>query len=336
MTTIADVAARAGVSKATASRALSGSGYVSAETRARVERAAQDLAYVAHSSATNLATGRTQTVGVIMPSVDRWYFAELLSGLQRALVEARLDLVLYNAAEGSADRERMLDHALARRRVDGIIAVCVQPGAHELERLEAARLPLVTVGPFYERSSAISIDDVAAARVATEHLIDLGHEDIAFLGGIPDPDRFGIGDKRRSEGYRVSMTAAGLVERIRTIPASSTIPDAFAAAVDLLADRRHRPTAIVAVCDEAAIGAIIAARRLGIGMPAELSVVGIDDHRYAEMFALTTIRQSPVSQGQEAVRLLRSRMADPGGAAEHVIAPSSLVVRSSTAAPRQV
>ncbi|WP_424937604.1 MULTISPECIES: LacI family DNA-binding transcriptional regulator [Bacteria] len=334
MTTIADVAARAGVSKATASRALSGHGYVSPPTRERVERAAQELSYIAHSGATNLATGRMQTVGVIMPSVDRWYFAELLSGLQQALVAAQLDLVLYNAPEGSSDRERMLDHALSRRRFDGIIAVCVQPGADELDRLEAAGLPLVTVGPFHERSSAVSIDDVAAARVATEHLIDLGHEDIAFLGGIPEPDRFGIGDEWRAAGYRSSMIAAGLEGRIREVPAASTIPDAFIAAVDLLADRRHRPTALVAVCDESAIGTIVAARRLGIGVPSELSIVGIDDHRYAEMFALTTIRQNPLAQGVEAVRLLRDRMAEPEGAAEHVLAPSSLVVRSSTAGPR--
>jgi len=334
MTTIADVAARAGVSKATASRALSGHGYVSPLTRERVERAAQELSYIAHSGATNLATGRMQTVGVIMPSVDRWYFAELLAGLQQALVDAQLDLVLYNAPEGSPARERMLDHALSRRRFDGIIAVCVQPGTDELERLEAAGLPLVTVGPFHERSSAVSIDDPAAARVATEHLIDLGHEDIAFLGGIPEPDRFGIGDEWRAAGYRAAMGSAGLADRIREVPAASTIPDAFTAAVDLLADRRRRPTAIVAVCDESAIGTIVAARRLGIGVPSELSVVGIDDHRYAEMFALTTIRQNPLAQGAEAVRLLLDRMADPEGAAEHVLAPSSLVVRSSTAGPR--
>src|SRR5690606_28844516 len=87
MSTIADVAARAGVSKATASRALSGRGYVSEDTRARVQRAADALSYVAHSSATSLATGRTQTVGMIVPAVGRWFFSELISGAQEALLE---------------------------------------------------------------------------------------------------------------------------------------------------------------------------------------------------------------------------------------------------------
>ncbi|MDQ4214342.1 LacI family DNA-binding transcriptional regulator [Microbacterium capsulatum] len=334
MTGIIDVALRAGVAKSTASRALSGNGYVSAETRERVERAARELAYSAHSSASSLATGRTSTIGVIMPMADRWYFAELLAGLQQALVDHGLDLTLYGAAEGSAERARMLDHALAGRRFDGIIAVCLQPGAHEFERLTATGLPLVSVGPFSEHASTVTIDDVAASRVATEHLIDLGHEDIAFLGDVVDGDRFSFGERKRLEGYRQAMTAAGLEDRIRALRTPSTIPEAFATTAALLADRRQRPTAITAVCDEAAIGALIAAGRLGIGVPNELSVTGIDDHRYAEMFGLTTIRQTPQQQGAEAVRLLRARMLDRESPIEHVSAPASLVVRSSTAPPR--
>jgi len=334
VTGIIDVALRAGVAKSTASRALSGNGYVSAETRERVERAARELAYSAHSSASSLATGRTSTIGVIMPMADRWYFAELLAGLQQALIADGLDLALYGAAEGSAERARMLDHALAGRRFDGIIAVCLQPGAHELERLAGTGLPLVSVGPFAERADTVTIDDVATARVATEHLIDLGHEDIAFLGDAEDADRFSFGERKRLDGYRQAMAAAGLEDRIRAVPTQSTIPEAFATAAALLADRRRRPTAIAAVCDEAAVGAIIAAQRLGIGVPSELSVIGIDDHRYAEMFSLTTIRQNPREQGIEAVRLLQARMQDPAAPLEHVISPATLVARQSTAAPR--
>jgi DNA-binding LacI/PurR family transcriptional regulator len=328
---IDEVARRAGVAKSTASRALSGRGYVSEETRERVVRAALELAYVADSSATRLATGRTSTIGVIMPSVDRWYFAELLSGLQQALIEHGLDLTLYGAAEGSSERARMLDHALAARRFDGIIAVCLQPGAHELERLAATGLPLVSVGPFAEHASSVTIDDAAAARVATEHLLALGHEDIVFLGGEPDAKHFSIGELQRVDGYREAMIAAGLGSRARTVSTNSTMPEAFEAAAVMLADRRQRPTAVVAVCDETAIGAIIAARRLGVSVPGELSVVGIDDHIHAEMFALTTLRQSPHEQSQEAVRLLVDRMTDPMSDIEHVIAPASLIIRSSTA-----
>ncbi|MPS76324.1 MAG: LacI family transcriptional regulator, partial [Microbacterium sp.] len=146
MSTIADVASRAGVSKATASRALSGRGYVSDETRQRVMDAADDLAYVAHSSATSLATGRTQTVGLVMPPIDRWFFAELLAGVQESLLSVDYDLSLYGVPEGTQTRERLFETVLPGRRFDGIIAVGIQPSARELERLHRTGRPLVSVG----------------------------------------------------------------------------------------------------------------------------------------------------------------------------------------------
>ncbi len=330
MSTIADVAARAGVSKATASRALSGRGYVSPETRQRVADAADELAYVAHSSATSLATGRTGTIAVIVPSIERWFFAELVSGIQEALLDADQDLALYGIREGSRTRERVFEEVLPRRRFDGLIAAGIQPSAHELERLIRLERPLVSIGPYAEGASAVSIDDTAAARIATEHLLDLGHTAIAFIGGAGHAGS-SIGDARRLLGYREAMDAAGADARI--CGADSTMPGGYAAGVDLLSDRRARPTAIVGVCDEAAIGAIIAARRLGIAVPAQLSVVGIDDHRDAEMFSLTTIRQLPREQGREAVRLLLAQLEDPDAGIEHFAAASALVMRSSTSVP---
>lgn len=334
MTTIADVAARAGVSKATASRALSGGGYVSTATRERVRTAARELAYVAHSSATSLATGRSFSVGVIMPEPDRWFFAQLLSGIQDELFSSGYDLVLYGIQEGSAERRRLFEQVLPRRRLDGIVAVGIQPSARELQRLVQVGSPLVTIGAYSEDASAVSIDDVAAARIATEHLIDLGHRDIVFLGARTDAATHAYGDQRRLEGYMAAMTDAGLEPGIRHAPGEPTMPGGYEAGVRTLGDRQNRPTAFVAVCDEAAIGGIIATRRLGLSVPAEISIVGIDDHAHAEMFSLTTVRQHPRAQGVAAVELLHRRMADPEAEPERVVMASELVVRSSTAAPR--
>ncbi|WP_286303191.1 LacI family DNA-binding transcriptional regulator [Microbacterium suwonense] len=112
MSTIADVAARAGVSKATASRALSGGGYVSDAARTRVLTAASELDYIAHSSAMSLATGRSLSVGVILPALDRWFFTELLAGIQDELLASGLDLVLYGIGEGTAERARLFEKVL--------------------------------------------------------------------------------------------------------------------------------------------------------------------------------------------------------------------------------
>lgn len=334
MSTIADVAARAGVSKATASRALSGRGYVSATTRRKVEKAAQELAYIGHASATSLATGRTRTVAVLLPPIHSWYFTQLLDGIGESLLAFDHDLLLYGNRADPDEHAKVFEQMLPRRRFDGIIAAGIQPGTHELERLLSLERPVVTIGSPSGRCSAISIDEDATARIATEHLIELGHEDIAFIGGSAHASTLAVGDAHRVEGYRRAMTAAGLSERIRHAPADPTMSGGYEAAADLLGDRRSRPTALVGVCDEAAIGATIAARRLGIAVPTELSVIGIDDHEHAGMFTLTTIRQNPRDQGREAVRLLRRHVENPGAPIEHVVAPSSLVVRNSTAVPR--
>jgi DNA-binding LacI/PurR family transcriptional regulator len=332
MAGIADVARAAGVSKSTASRALTGTGYVSDETRTRVQSAAASLGYVPTTSAVSLVTGRTQTIGVVMPTLDRWFFARVLEGIQDALLERHYDLALYGATPDSEARREMFEHFLARKRFDGLIAVGIEPSAHELERLVAFGKPIVSVGGYDVGTNAVSIDDQAAGRIATEHLIGLGHRSITFLGGDPDRRHTSYGDRRRLTGYRMAMREAGLEASADHVRSEVTMPGGYSAAVDLLSDRRTRPTAIVGVCDEVAVGAVIAARRLGIRVPEHLSVVGIDDHAYAEMFSLTTLQQKPHQQGRAAVQLLMWQLDDPDAPTHRIYESSPLIVRSSTGA----
>ena len=325
----ADVAARAGVSKATASRALSGAGYVSDDTRRRVRDAAAELGYVPSAGAVGLATGRTQNISVVMPYLNRWFFAEVLEGIQRALLEEGLDLTLYDAKPGTAGRTRIFDDYLARKRFDGLIAVGLEPVDHELERLTRIGRPIVSVVGEGDRTSLVAVDDDHAARRATEHLIGLGHREIVFIGGTPTAHWAHV-DQQRLAGYRDAMGEAGLSGHVRHAASEVSLPGGYAAAVDLLGEARGRPTALVGVCDEVAIGAIIAARRLGINVPAELSVVGIDDHELAEMFALTTLQQVPREQGAAAVGVLLAEIAAPDRPRSIIRMPSRLVVRNST------
>lgn len=326
---IADVAARAGVSKSTASRALSGSGYVSPDTRDRVLAAAAALDYTPSRNAQSLTTGRTETVGVVLPYVNRWFFSEVLEGIQHALLERGLDLTLYDAKPGTPGRARIFNDYLARKRFDGLIAVGLEPEREELERMLSLGKPVVSVVGNDPRTSVIGVDDAEAGRRATQHLLTLGHRDIVYLGAT------GTGrphvESERLAGYTAAMGEAGLGDRVRHAPSSLSLPDGYAAAVDLLSDSERRPTAIVAACDEVAIGAIVAARRLGILVPAQLSVIGIDDHELADMFSLTTLRQVPREQGIEAVDLLVGHFERPDAEPVTVRLKPRLVVRSSTA-----
>ncbi|WP_314507715.1 LacI family DNA-binding transcriptional regulator [uncultured Microbacterium sp.] len=331
MSGIAEVARLAGVSKSTASRALGATGYVSEDTRRRVHDAAASIGYVPSTSAVSLATGRTQNVGVVMPYVNRWFFAEVLEGIQQSLLEQGLDLTLYDAKPGSDGRHRIFEDFLARKRFDGLIAVGLEPDHQEIDRLVTIGRPIVSVVGSGDATTVVEIDDDYVARRATEHLIALGHREIAFLGGGTTTHWAQV-DRRRLNGYLSAMEGAGLAEHVVHIFSEVTLPGGYASAVDALGDSRARPTAIVATCDEVAIGAIIAARRLGVQVPSDLSVIGIDDHEFADMFALTTLRQSPREQGRVAVDLLLAHLDDPSLATRTVRMQAQLVVRNSTAA----
>ena len=186
MSAIADVARLAGVSKSTASRALSGRGYVSEGTRSRVVQAASNLGYVVSSNASSLVTGRTRNVGVVIPFINRWYFAETLEGIESALIGAGYDLTLYRLSEDADQRRRVFDYFLVRKRVDAVIAVGIALTTHEVDMLLSLGKPIVGVGGNIEGISTLSIDDVSAARFMTEHLVSLGHTRIMHLGGDRD------------------------------------------------------------------------------------------------------------------------------------------------------
>jgi DNA-binding LacI/PurR family transcriptional regulator len=332
---LSEVARRAGVSKATASRALSDRGRVAPETRDRVRQAALDLGFVASSSAASLVTGRTRTVGVVTPHINRWYFAEVLEGVEERLIEAGSDLTLYRLSERPDQRRRVFEYFLRRKRVDAVVTIGVALTTDEVAMLHSLRRPILGLGGAVDGITTMSLDDVAASRLATEHLLSLGHRRIVHLGGGHDEQPQFHAHAARLEGFRAALSEAEIESEgddLRVTP--YTIPGGYEAALELLAHPRDRPTAIVAGCDEIAIGVITAARQLGIHVPAELSVVGIDDHSLAAMFGLTTVRHDPRAQGRQAVDAVLAEadreLLEPARA---LTIPMTLRVRSSTTAP---
>lgn len=335
MTSIRDVAALAKVSTATASRALSGRGPVSREARERVLRASAELRFVPSANAAGLASGRSRNIGVIVPGVDRWFFAKVVRAISEELLDRGYDLSLYTTGGSHDHQEKVLEDYLLRQRLDAVVPVALELSRAELEHLLSIGRPIVGVGGAMPGAFTVGIDQEAAGALATAHLIGLGHRSIAHLTAGADPLRdFALTGTRHS-GYEREMTAAGLEVRAdRVVVSDFTLNDAYARASALLAGP-DRPTAVFAASDEMAVGTILAARDLGLRVPQDVSVVGVDGHEMGEVLGLTTVRQFPERQGARAAALLMERLGPDGPAREphHETIPTEFTVRSSTSAP---
>ncbi|MGN7979332.1 LacI family DNA-binding transcriptional regulator [Microbacterium sp. 22195] len=331
MVSIDEVAKLAGVSTATVSRALSGRGHVSAGARDRVHVAAETLGYVVSSRASSLASGRTQNVGVIVPFLDRWFFSTVLSGATSALMRAGYDITLYNITADAAVRHEVFSTFLRRQRVDAVVAVSIELDDDETGQLLDLGLPVIAIGGPNPRLRTLTVDDTAVARLATDHLIGLGHRDIAHIGANPEFDiDFHIPTQRRL-GFEQALTDAGITPNHAFLePADFTVDGGFRAAKQLLGRPGPRPTAIFAASDEMAIGAILAARDLGFRVPQDLSIVGIDGHELGEFFQLTTVDQFPMAQGERAAQAILAQL-EGGADAPGGELPYELIVRGTTA-----
>lgn len=338
MVGIDEVARRAGVSTATVSRALSGRGHVADTTRERVASAAHELGYVVSSSASSLATGRTRNIGVVVPFLNRWFYTSVVEGAQRRLMQYGYDLTLYNLSGEENEREKVFEHFLLRQRVDAVIAVSLELRPEEVDSLHALGKPLVGVGGPIPGVPTLSIDDVGVSRLATEHLLSLGHTVIGHIGGDVDAEMSFHMPTNRRLGWEAALHEAGVEPRPELyFPSVFTMESGYVAAKQMLGDPRLRPTAAVVASDEMAIGVMLAARDMGLEVPHDLSVVGIDDHELAAFFGLTTIAQFPERQGERAVELLMRELEQSRGQDEptNLPLPFDLVVRSSTARPRK-
>ena len=337
-TTIKDVASRAGVSPSSVSRSLRGIGGVSSSTAERVREAAQELGYSVSPAAYRLATGRTGTVAIVMPYLTRWFYAELLGGAEQAIREAGLDLLLYHVS-GTEMRQRYFSSGLLRKRVDGVLIATLALTEPEIAALASLDVPVCMVGATVEGFSSVRVDDVESASMAVQHLINLGHEQIAIISGDPnEPLHFTVPLPRR-DGYRASLLAAGLPMTVELeAHGPFTVEGGDEATMELLS-RRALPTAIFAECDEMAFGVLRALSRVGLRVPGDVSVVGFDDHPMAPYFDLTTVVQDVRGQGRRIAQHLveavsRAAQGLPPEPVE-LRASTHLVVRGTTAVARR-
>ncbi|MGN7189098.1 LacI family DNA-binding transcriptional regulator [Microbacterium enclense] len=332
MVGIDDVARAAGVSTATVSRALSGRGAVSTATRDRVLSAAGRLGYVVSAAASSLATGRTRAVGVVVPFLDRWFFSTVLAGISDALVRRGYDITLYSVSADAAERRRVFDDHLRRRRIDAVITIALELDAEESVSLRGLGVPIVAIAGPHPLLTTLTVDDLAVGRLATAHLLGLGHRRLAHIGADAVTDAASSVPTLRRRGFEDSLAEAGITQ-YDVEPADFTIDGGSRAAARLLA-RDDRPTALFAASDEMAIGAILAARELSLRVPDDVSIIGVDGHELGRWFGLTTVDQFARGQGERAAEAVLSALDGAQPAPGRGTLPFELVDRGSTAAPR--
>ncbi|MGO4188196.1 LacI family DNA-binding transcriptional regulator [Pseudarthrobacter sp. TAF60_1] len=331
---IEDVAAAAGVSTATVSRAVRGLPRVSPATREKILEVAEALGYVASSSASGLATGRTRTMGVLAPFVSRWFFSKAIEGADRELHARQYNLSLFNLGGHGSHRERLFSKTMVYKQIDALLVLCMALTPDELDHLQKIDIPLIVVGGHVEECAYIGIDDYAASSTAVRHLIDLGHRDIALLHGDADTDLNFDVPRVRIQAFKDVMGAAVLPVRPEWDEwGDFTLRSGQEAFRRLWAQPGSKPTAIFCASDEMAMGVIFEAARAGVRVPEDLSVVGIDDHDFADAMGLTTVRQRPDEQAELATKMLLDELNGVAGAVRSAVAPHQLIVRRTTAAP---
>ena len=335
MATLSEIATRAGVSVSVASRVLNGDPTVRTrpETRERVLQAARDLDYSANYAGRALRLARSKALALVVPNPSNPLFADLLAGASDASGECDYTLLVGHSqhfTEGSAVIRRLVREG----RVDGFVLQRTDDLTDQaLENLVAkdARIVLVASRTPRRRGSVI-LDDVAGARLATEHLLSLGHRRVGLIGGVEASDIA----RRREQGYVVALRDAGLRRRETWVRRLGYAPEVAAEAATSIMSEPSGPTALVVANVNGAIGALTALRQTGVEVPGDVSVVAIHDQWMAAHTwpPLTTVKMAFYDVGYRAVRLLIDQLS--GAPADDIVVgdpPPRLVLRASTAPP---
>jgi LacI family transcriptional regulator len=346
--TLQDVALRAGVSRATAARALGGYGAVDATTAARVIGAAEELAYRTNAVARSMITGRTTTLGVVVGDIENEFFSRLVRGCTDVVRAEGYDVLLVNTDEQLA-RERSAVRVLLERRVDGLLVApaSTHDGRHLREARDAGS-PVVLVDRRVRRSGldSVTVDGVEAARSAVRHLVASGHERIGVLtgdgvrdGAAPEalhPERASISTTTdRLLGYQQALEEAGLaVDPALVRGGHYQVSAARERAVALLRPRT-RPTAVFATDSVLALGVLLAMRDLQLRCPEDVSLVTFDDPPWASVVQprLSVMAQPAYDLGATAARRLLARLRGEEGRARTLTLRATWQPRDSVAPP---
>ncbi len=325
--TIRDVAARAGVATATVSNVLTGRRRVAESLRQVVLEAVDALDYQPNHLAASLRLQRTRSIGVVVPDLTNPFFAGLVRHIEERAVHDGYQILLVDSNE-EADRETARVRALLGRRIDGLVLVPTRDEA-AARRLYGNAAPTVIIdrGLDVADVDSVGIDNFAASRLGCEHLLALGHRDIALL--VTDERLSNIRD--RIEGYRRALVEAGCGEQTRIVVGGPTI-DGCRAAVERLLRTAPPPTAIFTATYVCTLGAVQAIRALDIPFPNQISVLGFDDFDWMTLLRpyISALRQPVEEMANAAWRLLVARCEGEAPSPSRIRLPCTLEVREST------
>lgn len=330
--TMAEVAVDAGVSIPTVSRVINRSGPVAEQTREAVLGSIERLGYHPNPMARGLSRGRSNAVLVILPHITEPSVAMRLSGLIDEIRETQLELHIVDVERPVEERLSPLGDVVSVHRPAGVIIISLRPDEIDLRRFRESSVPVVLIDTPSSELPTDVIDDVAGGEMATRHLIDLGHQEIGFIG---DDESTTIGapasaDRRR--GFVDAMRAAGLSIRDEYVAMTQPGTDPARLVAEKMLAHPQRPSAIFAASDVQAFGVMAAARNVGISIPDGLSVIGFDDISLAEFIGLTTVRQPLYLSGRRAgIRLLEMLGQGPSPGELPPLPPLELIARHTTA-----
>ncbi|NHX02448.1 LacI family DNA-binding transcriptional regulator [Pseudomonas koreensis] len=329
MATIKDVAALAGISYTTVSHVVNKTRPVSQEVRLKVEAAIKSLDYVPSAVARSLKAKTTATIGLLVPNSLNPYFAELARGIEDYCERNGYCVILCNS-DDNPDKQRSYLRVLLEKRIDGLIVASAGGDIGLAQGLAGVKTPMVIVDRGLDGVDAdlVRIDHEYGAYLATRHLLELGHRDIATIGG---PSSTSVAQMRQA-GFCRALKEAGITVRPeRMLESDFTSTGGYNAAATLL--ESNPPSAIFAGNDMIGIGVLRAAAERNVRVPSELSVIGFDDIQMSRYVypALTTVGQSILQLGEMAAEVLLRRIATPSLVTDQRIVTPSIVLRESTA-----
>jgi LacI family transcriptional regulator len=328
--TIKDVAKHADVSIATVSRVLNNLSGYSDETRRKVDKAIQELGYQPNAIARGLINKRTQTIGVLFPSVSSLFSSDILRGIEEYANDQGYSVFVCNTDKDGLRTAKYLQ-VLREKQVDGIIFSSEILKKEYYDTLQAMKVPVVLVSSKTDFASVpyVKVDDRQAAYDAVKYLIDKGHREIAMMSG---PKSDPIAGAPRIEGYRQALEDHGIPFRDNYVVDGSFVFDKGCLAMEELLKQTQGVTAIFAAGDEMAIGILSVAAKHGISVPDQLSVIGYDNLKLSEMVLppLSTVHQPLYEMGKLAVEKL-IYMVESGNVANSSIVQHKIVERQTVA-----